>query len=317
MTKLAQLCLGCLVWQGCGLDPGVGQPGQYSFVPGAPVVDSTPYPLEHLMVVEEDSASGLALIYLFAGELAAAGLGLQDLRRVALGHLRFQMAFDRPRSRFAQEALADSAGGMRLRVGDADETVLVALDDRGLVQSGASRWLSSVTSDDYAVRAYFAAVEYQGPAPALAVEFESADIGPRTQLPALELTVETGDDGELTLHHGSAEGADYVILELGQPITGKQTPRQPLDALARMTLARGTPLAIGAALLDGLAAQGCWSAERPLQLRVTQVARDYLAQPRGGAAVIHQREDAMAIEPEVWAARGASVEPAAYCADFE
>ena len=92
----------------CGPESGVGQDGEYTFVSTAPVVDSTPYPLHDLVQVEQDDDRGVALVYLFSGELGQAGLGLPDLRRVARQFGRFQMAFDTPRSNFTRGVLARS-----------------------------------------------------------------------------------------------------------------------------------------------------------------------------------------------------------------
>jgi hypothetical protein len=299
----------------CGLDNSVGQQGQYTFLPQAPVVDSVLYPLEHLMIVEQDQSQRLALVYLFSGELASAGLGVADLRRVAQAHGRFQMAFDPPRSRYAQAELSGDGAPLVLHVGASDSVPLVGLGDDDLVKSGASRWLGSVSSDDYDVRAYFAAVEYEQELPALAIELDEGAIEFAPQVAASEPTV-TEADGGLMLAYGGAAGADYVLLELWQAIANHETPELPIEAAVRISLAPGIPvLASGAALTDA-AGQGCWSLEAPIAFRVTQVARDIGPTAPGPTAFIHHRADAIEIDSAIWTALITSPIYPAYCADF-
>jgi hypothetical protein len=304
-----------LLGTGCGLDNSVGQQGQYTFLSDAPVVDSVLYPLEHLMIVEQDQSEQLALVYLFSGELGKAGLGVADLRRIAQAHGRFKMAFDPPRTRYAQAELTGKGTPLALRVGGNDTVALVGLDDADLVKSGASRWLGSVSSDDYEVRAYFAVVEYGAELPALAIELDDGTIEFAPQVAASEPTVTESEAG-VTLAHGDAAGADYVLLELWQAIASQETPELPLEAAVRMSLAPGVPVLASGAVFTDAAGQGCWSLEEPIAFRVTQVARDLGSTAPGPTAFIHERADATEIDTATWPALVSMPTYPAYCDDF-
>jgi hypothetical protein len=314
LFRLSVLAALVLLGTGCGLDNGVGQQGQYTFLTDAPVVDSVLYSLEHLMIVEQDQNEQQALVYLFSGELGKAGLGVADLRRIAQAHGRFKMAFDPPRSRYAQAELTGTGTPLMLRVGGSDSVALVGLNDADLVKSGASRWLGSVSSDDYGVRAYFAVVEYAEPLPALAVELDDGTIEFAPQVAASEPTVTESEDG-LTLAHDAA-GADYVLLELWQAIASQEMPELPIEAAVRMSLAPGVPVLASGALLTDAAGQGCWSLEVPIAYRITQVARELASIAPGPTAFIHERADAIEIDTATWTGLTTTPVYPAYCDDF-
>jgi hypothetical protein len=294
----------------CGPESGVGQNGQYVFIADAPVVDTTPYPLLHLLELEQDDERGEALVYAFSGELGEAGLGLPDLRRLARGFNAFQMAFDAPRSRYTRPQLL-GAPEVALRLSDGRESRLRALDAEGLRRSGASRFLSSVDSDDYDVRAWFGVLGYEGELPDLSVAFAQDSVELPAALTAPELAVEFTAD-TFTVQYGEL-GADYLVIELLQVVHSKEDPNEPIEALVRTSARPGTPYVVGRALLDSAAGQGCWSTQRPLRVRVTQVRREYVADTRGDRATIHRRSTARDIDPKRWTPLLSAVQPAPYC----
>jgi hypothetical protein len=303
-----------LLAQGCGLDSGVGQPGSYVFVSDAPVVDSAPYPLQHLLIVEQDDEIEECLVYLFSGQIGRAGLGVADLRRIARGHGRAQMAFDLPRSRFAQAELSGEAVGPSVQIGNAAPSSLLALDDMALQQSGAARWLSSVKSDDYSVAAYFAALPCQGDAVPITIALDGGDLelGP---MPAAAVEVRVSDE-MLALDYDTPR-ADYVVIELWQAIAKTEMPDEAIEALVRTSLPPAVAYTVGASLVDSAAGQGCWSQARPVGARVTQIARAYIPRQAGDVAVILQRIDGSEIQPATWTALTDSPAPAGYCQDYQ
>lgn len=299
---------------GCGPDSGVGQDGEYVFVSTAPGVDSTPYPLHDLVQVEQDDDRGLALVYLFSGELGQAGLGLPDLRRVARQFGRFQMAFDTPRGSFARGALT-SPTTLDLALADGRQRKLHQLDDDTLRLTGSSRYLASTRSDDYDVRAYFAAVEYSGDLPDFSIAAPTTKLEVPAAPAATELAV-TIEDETLTLDYGTPS-ADYLIVDLIQIIHARAKPNDAIEALVRISIPASTKYQVGTTLIDSAANQGCWSTERPLQLRVTQIARAYTQHPGADSALIQQRARSITIDPKTWSPLVIEHQPAPYCTNYD
>jgi hypothetical protein len=254
-------------------------------------------------------------VYLFAGELQKAALGLPDLRRIALGYGGFAMAFDPPRSRYLDEIAEARGEPLTLTPDDGDPVPLVRLDDTGLGQSGASRWLSSVSSNDYDVRAYFAAIERDGAFPPFTIDDGKTEIAfePQLEEPGLDVTIE---DDTLTLDYGKAEHADSLTFDLWQRLAAKKEPHTEVEAEVRTLLPPGGKYGASGALVTDAAGKGCWSTERPLGVRIAQLARHYTSK-NGGLATIHVKLDATYLEPDEWTALLGKPKPADYCKDYE
>jgi hypothetical protein len=293
----------------CGFGHEVAQDGAYAVVPGTRVDDSAFYPLDRLLIVEQDLRVGQTRLYYFSGELHAADLGLPDLRRIGARHGGFQMAFDAQREFIEPADIEGKGRSLRAHAGD-DEIELVKLDNNGLIDSGAQRYLSSVSSTDYAVAAYFGVIDREGPLAELSIE--GTDIRHEPQLPSPELGIEREDE-QLALDY--RVDADYLMVELSQPLESRSDDRQ-LDALARTSLAPGSPYIVTRALLTDVSGQGCWAPERPLELRFHQFARGYVSAEHSWA-IIHERIDTHTIASETWSSLLAEPQLPAYCSDFE
>jgi hypothetical protein len=300
----------------CGLDNEVGQDGRYRASPGAPITDSALYPLERMLVLEHDAASERALVYYFTGALSQAELGIPDLRRIAAGHGRFQMAFDTPLTNYLDAALAGHGRTIDLRTGPTTSLALTALEDPDLGPTGASRMLASTENPDLPIATYFGVLEAAGELPRLELLVNGPNWTIEPALGALELSIEATDDG-FALDYGDASRADYVIVELAQRIEETAEDGRVLDALVRTTLAPGAPYEVTTALLTDVAEKGCFSNRGALHLRVTQVARVYERASEGDSAVVQQRRDTLVLAPELWTAWLDDPEPAEYCSEYE
>jgi hypothetical protein len=302
-----------------GCNPGheVGNDGEYTFLPGADIDDLAPYPLEHLLIVEDDAETERAYVYLFAGELGKAALGLPDLRRIALQYGRYEMAFDPPRARYADQRVAGRGAPLRLELDGGDEVELVRLTDAGLGPSGAARWLSSVASGDYDVRAYFAMIQRADGAELSAFSIADGEtelaFEPKLITPELDVRLE---DDLLMLDYGELPRADSLTIDLWQQIRAKAEPHTAVEAEVRTLLPPGAQYAAGTTLVTDAAGQGCWSEEQPLGVRVAQLARRY-EDAHGGSATIHLKLDATWLEPETWTALLAEPKRADYCKNYE
>ncbi|HKU36882.1 MAG TPA: hypothetical protein VJR89_02010 [Polyangiales bacterium] len=296
-----------LVCSACGFGHEVEQDGRYAVTPGTRVDDSAVYPLDQLLIVEQDLRVGQTRLYYFRGDIHAADLGLEDLRRIALRHGGFQMAFDEARDWIDASELEGHGKPQHALVGD-ERIELVRLDDEGLRETGAARYLTGVSSGDYDVRAYFGAIDREGPLPR--IEIEGSELSFEPQLPSPQLGVDSAQR-RLTLDY--SVNADYLLVELAQLIHSDDGKRD-VDALVRTALAPGSAYVVSPALLTDVAGQGCWARDRSLELRLHQVVRAYAA---SGQAVIHERIDVHELAPEVWTALLEEPHPASYCEDFK
>lgn len=293
---------------GCNVGNEVDNDGQYTFLSTTHVDDLAPYPLQRLLIVEEDAETRRAYVYLFAGDLHEAGVGVQDLRRIALNYGKYQMAFDPPRSRYAEERVTGRGAPLALMLRDDEQDggvpdggqtfELVKLDYPGLGQSGASRWLSSVTSSDYDVRAYFGVLELNAPLGAFVIEDGKTDVEFESRLvtPKIELAIE---DELLTVEYGALKFVDSLTFDLWQQIKSKEEPHTVVEAEVRTQLPPGGKYGAGKSLVTDAAGKGCWSDERPLGVRVAQLARRYF-DAGGGLVVVHVKLDAVWLKPEEW-----------------
>ncbi len=342
------LCLAAAVVGACALDAEVDQDGEYAFFPSASPVDTDARPLSDLLIIEQDASAGVALVTLLRGELPAAGIGFEDLRSIAARHGPFQMVFDTPQERRverARELLEDDELERVTLELDGEEWALMELDGDSLSDVGATRWLRTLSSNDFDVRAYAGVVELDGSLREL--ELEGAEHALGARLSALldgDTAVELEEDEErVRIDYAAAAGSDYQRLDLLQPIErlagdasldggiedddagvellpdgGVPEPPEPdiREAIVRNTLPPDAPFEVSFALLTDAFGQGCWSLERPLRFRVTQVARDYVSRPGGDLAVIHHHTERFELPDEGWKAAIGEAEPASYCESY-
>jgi hypothetical protein len=296
----------------CGFGRDVQQSGSYESVPSTYVTDSALYPLEKLLIVEQDTLVGQTRFYLFQGDLRAADLGFQDLRRIAAQFGGFSMAFERPRAHV--DALEEGDAALNAQLGEHDFP-LQRLADDALDATQARRYLASVSTTDYKIAAYFGATDDADTLPALTIDALGIQFDPNLASSEPELM-----PGDARFEVAYESDADYLEFELAQAIT----PRDPaatvtaVDALVRTTLAPGARYVVSTRLLTNVAGQGCWSRERPIQARVRQIARRYERQAGSDWAVIHQRTDGVELDPGTWTALLAGdIVPVSYCDAYE
>lgn len=314
--------LAALLAASCGFGHDVAQSGSYVIVPSTPVTDSAPFPLATLLLVQRDVGLGQTRLYAFRGELGRADLGIEDLRRVATRFGAFQMAFDPELKRFEPDDIPKSRGNpLAARLGpDAEEELsLVRLNDKSLQSTGATRWLARVSSTDYDVTAYFGLLDSADSTP-IAISRAGLEFEPPNDAPELEFT---RDDEKIALEFASK--ADYVVIELVQPIEEKKadddeadagSDARILDGLVRTSLAPSTKYQVSAQLLTDVAGKGCWSPERPIEARLHQFFRRYEQQAKGDWAVVYERIDSLEISVADWTALLGDPTPANYCRDF-
>jgi hypothetical protein len=310
----------------CGFGNDVAQDGSYVIVPPTPVTDSAPYPLTALLYVQRDVKLAQTRLYLFRGDLRAADLGLEDLRRIAARHGGFQMAFDPERKAFDEDDPLRSARKSIAAQLDDQSLALGRLKDDALKTSGADHWLASVSSTDYDVIANFGVIDGDAAFSSIDIPGAKIDYQPNDASPELAFV---RDDEKIALTYESE--ADYVTIELVQPITekadkaddkngdgeeGEAGPRT-LDALVRTTLAPGTAYAVTPALLTSVASQGCWSRERTIEARLHQTSRQYRSRKQGDWAVVYERVDSLEVSVEDWTALLGDPKPATYCKDYD
>jgi hypothetical protein len=279
-------------------------------------------------VIEHDLRVKQVRIYVFAGNLRAADLGFEDLRRIALRHGTFAMAFTAPQAH-VEVAATDSldagvedadagpivgpAEPLAARVGDRALT-LVRLNDQTLFRSGASRYLTAVSTSAYEVSAYLGVIDAPESLPAVTVErlgiaFAGA-LG--SAKPQLERT-----DALIGLSYQTS--ADYLVFELAQGKRRKADASR-VDALVRTSLAPGTPYAVSRALLTDVAGQGCWSREHALEASVHQISRNYQQRTNaagGDWAVSYERIEVVRIAAEHWTMLLGEPQRPSYCNDLE
>ncbi|HKP62140.1 MAG TPA: hypothetical protein VJV78_35655 [Polyangiales bacterium] len=298
----------CLSLCACGFGHEVEQDGSYAIVPGTRVDDSALIPLKALLIIEQDLRIGQTRLYYFTGDLHGADLGLEDLRRIAARHGGYRMAFD-PQRKFIEADEIESHGKSLLAHAGEDEIELVKLNNDGLRDSDAQRYLTSVKSNDYDVAAYFGVIDREGPLPDLSID--PTDVVYDPHIPSPELGIKTENE-QLALDY--KVNADYLVVELTQPIESHVDKRE-LDALVRTSLMPGSPYVVSPSLMTDVAGQGCWSRELPLELRLHQVVRHYDIDH--AFAVIHDRIDVHVLAPDTWTGMLAKPQPPAYCKEFQ
>jgi hypothetical protein len=324
-TRWGLLLLAAVTSAACGFGNDVAQDGSYVIVPPTPVTDSAPYPLASLLYVQHDVKLAQTRLFLFRGDLRMADLGLEDLRRIAARHGGFEMGFDPEHKPLEDGAIRSGRKPVTATLGD-QSLALTRLDDKGLIASGANRWLASVSSTDYDVVANFGVIDSDVTLTPIRIPRAGIDYEPNDVSPELALV---RNEEKIALEYQSE--ADFVTIELVQPITekaeeaddkngdGEEDEAEPktLDALVRTTLAPGTAYAVTKPLLTDVAGKGCWSRERTIEARLHQTSRHYQRRSRGDWAVVYERIDSLEVSVEDWTALLAEPKPATYCQDYQ
>jgi hypothetical protein len=318
LRKILGAGISCAALSACNVDADVNQFGGYTFLPGSYVADTAALPLRHLVIVERDSAAELSLVYYFEGDLGKAGLGLEDLRRKALRHGGFSLRFAFPPTRYAEGVEPEESGGVRADI-DGEPLVLSALDTEALYAVGASRFLRTVDDPEYPVRAYFGSVARASDLATLRLELEGDGLSYTFALAASDATPSL-DGNAISVSPGTLERAGELEIELAQVVT-RLSDEAELETGLFSLLAPGASFEAPASVVIDAFSRNCWSTERPLHARVTQLFQRYDARERGDFAVIERRRDSAELEPERLASfvaddDGAAPPLATYCSDF-
>lgn len=324
----------------CSPGSDVEHRGRYAFLPGPGINDTPPRPLKHLLIVEQDALSENTLLYYFTGELGAAGLGFEDLRRVALGHGVFQMRFNLPLENYARAArnvqVSNSAAGGAAGAGGApgddlgfvpakDEPLLATIDEHtvplwqldsaSLSTVGASRYLAALDTTDFTVDAFVGSLNTAGPFSQVRINTGTLTLSHAFELAPMDLTVKREDE-LLQATPTQLEGVDYLDVELLQQIT-RISDEATIEASVHVSLSPQMTYAVSNALLTDAFGQGCWSRQTPLWLRFTQVARSYQNLEDNDFAVIQNGQAISEVEDELWVDALGDPQPAAYCSLYE
>ena len=196
--------------------------------------------------------------------------------------------------------------------GHTERVTLERIEAFELEPTGASRFVTTLGTEP--VRAFFGVRHGTGTLPPLRVVSEA---GPLRFTPELRAVapMPAREDTLVAVDYEASADADYLIVDLFQTIH-RSADSAPFEAIVGMSLAPSTRYLASPALLDGAFELGCWSFEKPLSVRVTQVARAYAIGADGDFAVVHHRHDVASVPDTLWSEAIASVRTAAYCADF-
>jgi hypothetical protein len=302
----------------CNLSADVNNTGGYTFLPGAPAPDTAALPLRHLVIVERDAGSEHTLVYYFEGNLGAAGLGLEDLRRSALRHGGFQLRFAYRPSSYATALDPIDEGAIAANLDD-HRLVLSQLDTEGLYLTGASRFLRSVDEAEFPVRAYFGATELASNLGTLRLDVEGGEIVYGFVLETSEVAPHVTNDA-IGVEHLETPRAGELEVELSQSVV-RISDGAALETSVVSLLAPDAAYTAPATVVLGAFSGNCWSIERPLITRVGQIRQYYEPRDGGDFAVIERRRDAAALSADELAEfideNGGAPALAAYCDDIE
>ena len=304
----------------CNLEGDVGHEGDYTFLPGAPRPDTAPRALRQLLIVEGDGAFDARRYYYFTGDLGPLGLGLESLPRVLAREGRYSLLFENPFDVYDRADESEASGGAEgasapaLEV-DGAPVPLEPLSTSDLSRVGASRFVGALENGDFAAAAFIGREPSARPYARLHITRPPAE--------SLELFGEllpsepeaTGTEDGLELHPGPLARPDYLIVDLYQEIEHIEDER-PLEAVLRISIAPNIPLVLTTNTLSTAFDSLCWSKDRPLRARITQVARSVLTTARGESALIERRADSVEVPKEAWTDRIPEGEPRDYCAAY-
>ncbi len=308
-TRLA-LFAACALSVACDLGGEVGHDGQYGCLQPAGLPSTGARPLERLLVLEADGAADRTFFYFFEGELGKAGIGVEDLRGIASRFSRFEMRFGRPPESYA---LPEGSGAERetleLRVDDEPATLSELTSDE-LVESGASRFALTLGN----VRAYFGVRPSAGDFSTLELESTRGTLEYAPELAASRSAIERSAD-ELRVDYGRLLRPDYVEVDFFQRLL-READGAELDGSLWISLWPEWPAIAVNEVLASAFSQGCWVADEPLSVRVTQIARSYTTGETSDAAVVFRRLDTAEVAPDEWAAGLELPELLPYCDGF-
>lgn len=301
----------------CDLGGDVDHRGRYAFLPGQGPASTAPLPLDELLIVESDASAGHTRFYLFRGALGKAGIGLDDLQKLALGFGRFDMSFT--------EALAETGeserGGAAGEPSAQAETVTVELGSASvelraisaaeLGATGAARFTRTLEGASFDVRAYFGVHPGAGALERILLD----ELEHVPALAPLELRAELAGS-TLRVHYGEPRGLDYLELGLLQSVVRREDGAR-LDAGVVTRTFAGTDYAPTFELVTNVFEQGCWSLDAPLIVRATQSAQHYSSLAGGDHAVLERRVDELELAPSAWNEAIAEARAADYCSALE
>ena len=109
----------------------------------------------------------------------------------------------------------------------------------------------------------------------------------------------TPEDERIAMSSGSLTGLDYRMMELYQTGTSIEdgTPREFTVATS---LAPEDEYFASHLLIEDAFGKGCWSTEKSLKLRITQVARRYYNSKSEPWAVIYRKINSRNLAPDDW-----------------
>ncbi|HLV65480.1 MAG TPA: hypothetical protein VKY73_06695 [Polyangiaceae bacterium] len=197
--------------------------------------------------------------------------------------------------------------------GSSELVTLERIEAFELEPTGASRFAPSLGANP-PVRAFFGVRRGQSALPPLRIDTDGRPLRFTPALRALE-PAPSRENALLVADYAPSPTADYLLVDLFQTIH-RDSDAAPFDAILGVALAPSTRYLVSPELLASAFELGCWSLERPLHLRVTQVSRAYELAAAGDFAVVHRRHDAIEVPASLWSDTVASVGTAAYCADF-
>jgi hypothetical protein len=310
-TRLALFAV-CAVSAACDLGGEVDHDGQYGFFQPAGLPSTGARPLERLLVLEADGAADRTLFYFFEGDLGKAGIGVEDLRGIASRFSHFEMRFGRPPE---SHSLPDDTATeveretLELYV-DGEPATLWEVSSDELAESGGSRFAPTLGD----VRAYFGVRPSAGDFSALELASTRGTLEYTPELAASRSTIERSAD-ELRVDYGRLRRPDYVEVDFFQRLL-RETDEAELDGSLWISLWPEWPAIAVNAVLASAFSQGCWVADEPLSVRVTQIARSYTTGETSDAAVVFRRLDTVQVAPDQWATGLELPELLGYCFGF-
>jgi len=299
---------------GCGIQTNVGHPGEYTSLPEAEFADTTLYPMDHFILVEEDALSGQTFVYLFSGDLSSAGIGIESLDRIALRYGRYSIAFRYPRSFFLEQPIEST--GETIPVTEVYNTVTnlqpLEIDDH-LFLSGAYPVLRTTSMD---VKAWFGSYTTNEVNEAVSIELGNQTIVLQSPMGLPTFTI-TPEEDRIEMLSGALTGLDYKVMELYQTGTAiaDQTPREFTVATI---LPPSEDYYASHLLIEDAYGKSCWSTEKSLKLRITQIARRYYQENGQAWGIVYRKINSRNLAPDDWIPtfNEENTETSGYCEDY-
>ena len=299
----------------CGIQTNVMHSGQYNALPESEVADTGLYPMKHFILVEEDGLSGKTFVYLFSGDLAAAGIGIEDLDRIALRHGRYNIAFRYPRSLFLEQTIESSGPAIEMLSGGLAVGQLTPLEEEDdFFASGAYTVLRTTSLDVLGWFGTFTNSEVDGPV-TLQIGDDTLEINSPLAQPTFSVTTE---EDRISMGTGELSGLDYRIMDIFQAGTAIEDG-SPREFTVATSLSPDADYFASHLLLEDAYGKACWKMEKSLKLRITQVARRYHDKTENPWGVVYRRVNARIVDPDDWrpTLNLENVVTEDYCASYE